>query len=400
MSVEGPTGLVEQASLYEQILHRAGQSHRLMSVHWELTYRCNERCTHCYLDVLPPGASVPGELTTEECYRVLDELANLGALYLTFSGGEIFVRRDFFEIAEYARKKSFLLRLFTNGILIKPEVADRIATLHPYAVEISVYSARAEIHDAITRLSRSHELSLRAVRLLCERGIRTIVKTPLMRENVREFDELKLQAEKLGAFFRYDVTVTPKDLGGLDPLKHRLSDEDLLWIFRKTIDPEHWIHREVTPEFKTCGIATHSLELDPYGNAFPCVQVRMSGGNVRQQSVREIWENAPMWKLLSSITISEMPVCSSCELKTMCVRCHGLAQLENGDLRAPSPVNCREALARRQVLIEKGALPADYPVPMHLREYVASQTTLAESNFIPMTELTTRTRVSTTSLNR
>ena len=369
MSVDGPLSQPEGVNLYEQIVARSGKAHRLLTAHWELTYRCNERCTHCYLDVFSPNAKVPGELTTEECFRVIDQLAELGALNLTLSGGEILVRRDFFDIAEYARSKKFLLRLFTNGILIKAHVADRIAALHPYAVELSVYSTRADIHDAITRVPRSLELTTRALRLLRERGIRTIMKTPLMRENVRELNALEAMANELGARFRYDPTITPKDSGALDPLTHRLTYDDLVWLFREKIEPAAWVDRVVTPESRTCGITLKALAIDPYGNVFPCIQTRSNAGNVRTQSLREIWEQSPVWRDLGSLTLGELPVCRTCELRNLCARCHGLAQAENGDLRAPALVNCHEALARRQVLVERGALPQDYPIPTHLQTY-------------------------------
>jgi len=367
LTVEGPALEPESANLYAQIVTRTQKQHRLFSVHWELTYRCNERCTHCYLDVLAPSAEAPGELNTQECFRVVDELAALGVLNLTFSGGEILVRRDFFEIAEYAHSKRFLLRLFTNGTLVRPAVADRIAALHPYAVEISLYGVDAETHEDVTRLPRSFELSLRALRLLHERGVHTVLKTPLMHHNVRQYDALQALAEELGAQFRHSVTITPQDTGGLDPLRHRMTDDDLFWLFRKTIEPGYWEKRALSPDARTCGITLNACDLDPYGNVFPCVQTRIAAGNVRVQSLPGIWKESLLWTELGNLTLSELPVCGQCELRSFCVRCHGLAQVEDGDLRGPASVNCREALVRRQVLIEKSALPADYSIPAHLQ---------------------------------
>ncbi len=367
MTVEGPALEPESANLYAQIVTRTLKQHRLFSVHWELSYRCNERCTHCYLDVLAPSADAPGELNTEECIRVVDELAALGVLNLTFSGGEILARRDFFEIAEYAHSKRFLLRLFTNGTLVKPAVADRIAALHPYAVEISLYGVDAQTHETVTRLPRSLELSIRALRLLRERGVHTVLKTPLMHHNIRQYDALQALAIELGAQFRHSVTITPQDTGGRGPLRHRMTDDDLLWLFRKIIEPGYWEKRALPPDARTCGISLNACNLDPYGNVYPCVQTRSAAGNVREQPLQVIWKESPLWIELGNLTLGELPVCRTCELRSLCVRCHGLAQVEDGDLRGPASVNCREALVRRQVLIEKGALPADYPIPAHLQ---------------------------------
>ncbi|MBM3128548.1 MAG: radical SAM protein [Chloroflexi bacterium] len=371
MSVEGPSSIPEAASPYDQIVNQTRQQHRLFSAHWELTYRCNQKCSHCYLDVCPPQSAALDELTTAEAFRVIDELAALGALNLTLSGGEVLVRHDWFEIAQYARARKFLLRLFTNGILITPRVADQMASLHPYAVELSVYGADAETHDGMTQRARSFELVMRAFQLLRERGIRTWFKVPLMRENIQQFDALRALAESLGAVFRYDITITVKDDGGRAPLQHRLTYADYVWLFRKVIDPKVWVERTVTPETRMCGIAKNALAIDPAGNVSPCVQVRTRVGNVHEQSLREMWARAHAWNELGRITLNDLPVCRVCELQSVCVRCHGLALLEDGDLRAPAMINCLEALARRQVLIEKGALaPEKFPIPAHLQGVV------------------------------
>lgn len=347
---------------YRQIISKMQEQRRLFSAHWELTYRCNQQCTHCYLNVLPPAAQVPDELTTEECKDILDQLAAEGVLHLTFSGGEILVRRDFFEIAEYARKKGFALTLYSNGTLIKPEVADRIATLHPLCVELSIYGARAETHERITLLPRSFELTTRACQLLVERRVRVVLKCPLMRENVREFHDIKSLAQKMGADFHYDTTITPKDSGELSPIVHRMTDVDLLWLFREAIDGvalDQWrdqLAREFSPTHRFCAIGLSGLLIDPYGEVYPCVQTRLSAGNLRRQSVSQIWRESPVWEKLRELTLKNLALCSTCDLRAYCTRCHGLAMIEDGDLHGCASICRREATFRRQVLQEKGAI--------------------------------------------
>ena len=398
MSAE-KTGIEQNhASIYDRLVAQTEKAHRLFSAHWELTYRCNEQCSHCYLDVLPVNAEAPGELTTGECFGVIDQLVELGVMNLLFSGGEVLARRDFFQIAEYARAKRILLRIYTNGILITPRMADQLAALHPFSVEISLYSVNPEIHDRITGRERSWELSMRAFGLLRDRGVRTKMKVPLMRENFHELREMEKLAAQIGAEFRYDTTITPKDDGGLTPLKHRLSHHDLVWVFREVLDADVWSKRRVSTDARTCGIGLNSLAIDPYGNIFPCVQTRELAGNVRTRSLRNIWEESPVWNDFINLTVSELPVCRDCELRNLCVRCHGLAKVEDGDLHGRAFANCREALARRQVLIEKGALAADYPVPAHLRDYAEEchagreQEQVFFTDFIPATSLSRRTR--------
>jgi MoaA/NifB/PqqE/SkfB family radical SAM enzyme len=95
-----------------------------LSVQLDLTYRCNERCVHCYLD-----HDDHGEMTTTEIKDLLDQLAAAGVFFLILSGGEIFLRKDLFEIVEHARKLLFSVKLKTNAVLIREAKARRIADL-------------------------------------------------------------------------------------------------------------------------------------------------------------------------------------------------------------------------------------------------------------------------------
>lgn len=344
----------EPGDRYKAILLRSQQQHRLVGVHWELTYRCNEKCTHCYLDVLLPGARLPGELTTEEARRVIDELAELGALTITFSGGEILVRHDFFEIAAYARKRGFAIRLYTNGILIRPEVADQIAALHPVAVELSIYGADAATHDGITTIPGSFDLTLRAARLLKERGVKVTLKTPITRENWDQMEAMRALAAEIGAGWQYDLTIVPKHTGDRSPLRHRMSDGQLLKVFQRELDPSSWHMAPYREDYRFCGIGLSSMTIGPYGEVFSCIGARVSAGNLREQPLATIWRESPVWQELSGLTLGNLPVCSTCELRQYCVRCHGNAAFEDGDMLGCSSVAYREARLRRQALMGKG----------------------------------------------
>jgi len=380
------------ANAYTRIVSKMLRQHRLLSVHWELTYRCNETCTHCYLDVLKPNAKVAGELSTAQVTDGLDQLAAMGALNITFSGGEALVRQDFFEIAEHARRRRFAIRLFTNGILITPRLADRIAALQPVMVEISLYAADAGTHEAITLRRRSWDLTLRAFRLLRERGVHTQMKTPLMHENVYQLDALRELAASVGARFRSDPVITAKDNGDLSPLSHRLTYDDMLWLLRQEIGEDEPAPKPIGDAHRSCSIGLHSLVLDPYGNVFPCVQTRISAGNLLTQPLQEIW-TSHVFQQTGQLTFDLLPVCRTCELNHICHRCHANALVETGDMYAPAAANCREALARRQVMIEKGILPANFPIPAHLRNGVpddARAMPLAAqkpADFIPLTDV-------------
>lgn len=103
----------------------------------EITNRCPLECAHCYNNLpMSDGAARRSELSTEEHKQLLDQLSELGCLWLLYSGGEIFARADFLEIYSYARSKGFLITLFTNATLITERVADFLAEHPPFAIEV------------------------------------------------------------------------------------------------------------------------------------------------------------------------------------------------------------------------------------------------------------------------
>ena len=220
--------LCDTPDRYDIIVRKTLDKFIPFKVDWEITYRCNLRCSHCY----QTGPLGDKELTTEEIYYALDELMNLGCLYLTFTGGEIFLREDFFDIAKYARKKEFAIRLFTNGTLIDEKTADKIKELNPLSVEISLYGMDPEVHENITKIPGSYKKTINAFKFLRQRNINTVVKCTVMKDNVAEFDKLKDFARNTGAKFIFSLTVIPQIDGSKEVLKYRLSQEQLHALFQ------------------------------------------------------------------------------------------------------------------------------------------------------------------------
>src|ERR1700732_4649911 len=153
-----------------------------LSVQMDLTYRCNERCVHCYLD-----HDDHGEMSTSEIKDLLDQLAEAGVFFLTLSGGEILMRMDFFEILEHARMRRFCVKLKTNAVLIREKEAVRIRDLGVESIQISIYSHRPEVHDAITKMPGSLKRSIKAIRFLRSEGLRVTIANVLMLQNIQDY---------------------------------------------------------------------------------------------------------------------------------------------------------------------------------------------------------------------
>lgn len=335
-----------------------------LSVHFDLTYRCNERCVHCYLD-----HEDHGELTTAECLSVLEQLARSGTLFLTFSGGEIFLRRDFEEILAAARRLHFDVSLKSNALLITPERAVMLKRHGVRRVQISVYSDEPAVHDAITKVSGSLQRSLAAIPLLHAQGIHVKLACPLMKQNLLAYRGVMALAERLNVPYVLDLTITPMMDGGSGPLEHRASPDALLPILQDAAlqacgthapvaesDTELFLGSTVSSGIESsvyedlpCSAGHNSCYISPYGDVYACVQLPMSAGNLRETSFEKIWKQAPALDRVRNLRESSLPICSKCEIRSYCERCPGLAWMEGGDLSGAYERACSLAEQRARL---------------------------------------------------
>ena len=358
----------------DRLISRTVQKHRPLSVHFDLTYRCNERCVHCYLD-----HDDHGELTTAECLKVLHDLARSGALFLTFSGGEIFLRPDLYEILAAARGLHFDISLKTNALLVTPERAARLREFDVRRVQISVYSDIPAVHDAITKVPGSLLRTLAAIPILLEHGLQVKLACPLMQENLMAYRGVMALAEKLGIPYILDLTITPMMNGSGGPLAHRASVSSLLPVLQDPLmhackpqpgAPAASAVNASPPAFGSavssgienlayedlpCSAGHNSCYISPYGDVFPCVQLPQAAGNLRREKFDEIWYHAPQLERLRAIRESQLPICSRCEIRNYCERCPGLALMEGGDMLGAYERAC--ALAEEKARLAGVAVP-------------------------------------------
>jgi radical SAM protein with 4Fe4S-binding SPASM domain len=334
----------------QRVWDRALEHNVPVSVQFDLTYRCNERCIHCYLD-----HDDHGELTTAEVRAVLDQLASAGTLFLIFSGGELMLRRDLFELLDYARALRFDLKLKTNGLLVREREADRIRDAGVREVQISIYSHQASVHDAITKVAGSLERSIEAVRRLTARGLRVLIANVLMRQNAFDYHGVQELARSLGVEATVDPTITPKIDGDTSPLAHRLAEPQLLQIFRdRSFVPDDFCAPpsaaqadDETLDAMPCSAGHTSCYISPYGDVYPCVQFPLPTGNVRQQPFEAIWRHSPQLAGVRAIRVRDLTTCSGCGFVSSCTRCPGLAYME-GNMRGPSSADCEKSAIRAE----------------------------------------------------
>jgi len=341
------------SGLLEELTAKALANNIPFGVHMDLTYRCNERCVHCYLD-----HDDHGEMTTAEIKRVLGEMADAGVFVLTFSGGEIFLRKDFFEILEYARYDlHFSVKLKTNAIMIREREAARLREIGVESIQISIYSHRPEVHDAITLVPGSLKRSIDAAKFLKSQGLRVIFANVVMVRNVQDYRGVRALAAELGIDFVLDPTVTPMMDGNRSVLSLGVGPDQLREVFRDQnlvgdVD-EFCAIPGPTDENSLAALpcsAGHTLcYVSPYGDVFPCVQFPLPTGNVRKQRFIDIWRHSDQMNQVRSIRLKDLTTCTSCSHVGTCTRCPGLAYME-GNMRGPSSLDCEKSFARTGIL--------------------------------------------------
>jgi radical SAM protein with 4Fe4S-binding SPASM domain len=278
--------------------------------------------------------------------------------FLILSGGEIFLRKDLFEIVEYARKLLFAVKLKTNAVMIRDAKAKRIAALGVESVQISVYSHRAQVHDAITKVPGSFRRTIEGATLLKSNGVRVSFANVLMKHNAGDYPQVQALAAELGVGYHVDPTITPMMDGDRSILDLNITPGELEQVFHESTlvgNAEEFCAPPAGPlaeadalDTLPCSAGHTACYISPYGDVFPCVQFPLLSGNVRKTRFLDIWQGSLQLKEVRAITMADLQGCSSCAHGSSCSRCPGLAHME-GNMRGPSIQDCEKSFARTGV---------------------------------------------------
>jgi radical SAM protein with 4Fe4S-binding SPASM domain len=326
----------------------------------ELTNRCPLECVHCYNNLpMSDGRARKAELTTAEICRVIDELAELGCLWLLLTGGEVLARPDFLEIYRRAVSRGILTTIFTNGTMITERVADALAAMPPFSIEITVYGRTKATYEALTGIPGSFERCMRGIQLLLDRKLPLKLKTVAISINKHEVMAIRKFAEDLGVPFAFDPMINPRIDCSASPLAVRLTPADIVTLdLEDPVRVSDWRRLAIdfapapppegeTPLVYDCGGGVNSFAIDPYGNLSICVLSHVEMYNVRDGSVREGWEQ--YLRSVRAKRITRVTKCTACPLTSLCGSCAANAELENGDPEEPVDFLCRTAHLRAEV---------------------------------------------------
>mgnify|MGYP001239013424 CR=1 FL=1 len=325
-----------QTDFFERI-KKSGQRIPL-SGSLEVTFRCNLRCAHCYLGDNRNGVPDQKELTREEIYAILDQLAEAGTLWLLLTGGDPFVRPDFMDIYRYAVHKGFLVTVFTNGALLTERIVAELAELPPQMVEITLYGATKETYERITQIPGSYERCMRGIDLLLAHGIPLKLKTVVMSWNYAEFEDIKAIAAGKGVDFRYDSALVGAMTAGDGPLPLRITPQEAIALESNNAELKAELKAMLARtagqpdngKLYQCGAGLNSFHIDPYGMLYPCILSRPQGYDLQQGNFAEGWD--VFMQQLRDQPAQRNDQCAQCDLAILCRQCPGKSHLETGNM--------------------------------------------------------------------
>lgn len=306
----------------------------LKSIQFEITSRCNERCIHCYI---PTSKKDKGkDMSFEQFCKIIDEFADMGGLHVSLSGGEVFLHHDIIKMIRYCREKDMEICILSNLVTLKDIQIPFIKAANVSYIQVSLYSMTPEIHDAITTVKGSFIRTKLAIEKLIKANIPIQISCPLMNKNKDCYREVLEYAKSLNIkVFSDFILMAQADLSTHN-LENRLSIEDTEKIIRQIIefdlDYSKWV-KEKRPLLETietekyrkqpiCGVGINNFCVSENGDVYPCPGWQSYiVGNVKKQSLQNIWNKSSKLSSLRRITQSDFPKCISCDARNFCTRC-------------------------------------------------------------------------------
>ena len=343
-------------------------------VSWNLTYRCNLACEHCYLDAGPkPLVGTENfadrtELNTEECFKVIDQIVAFAPECLTIlTGGEPLLRRDILDIVRRAAERGLWVVVGTNGVRITENVAHRLAEAGARGLSLSLDALDPDRHDRFRMVRGAWQNTVEGAEILNHTGLPFIVQTTAGAHNLGELDAIadfaheRLAAKVWNLYFlvptgrgQFVSDMTP---GQYDEVLASLYRIQRKYSGRMLVNAKcapHYIktvlqHQQSgTGEGETpirsysggaggCPAGTHYLGIRPNGDVTPCPYLPVFAGSLRRTSLTELWASSELFNDIRRRS-SLGGRCGECEMNAHCGGCRARAYGMTGDLMAEDPL--------------------------------------------------------------
>ena len=339
---------------YMNILNaQAAAEKKPISGTFELTTRCNLACTMCYIAEHACNKDMMGkELSAEEWVSILRQASENGTTFATLTGGEIFLRRDFFDIYEPVRDMGLVLTLFSNGTLITKSIASRLAARMPNKIELTIYGASPETYEKVTGFRKGFELCINGIKNLLDAGIEPVVKSTITQDNLNDAEEMEDIVHGLGLPFKKGWLLNKRTDGKISKIEDsRLPAEKIL-----VLEEEIYLNKaeekkktEAKPEPRDgifyCSVGKTSFVINTSGELNACPDLPLPSASVPQKGFPAAWKELVDFV---DITTKQKSTCSTCEAKDYCNSCPAWSYLETNKMDEPVPYLCDIAFKRKE----------------------------------------------------
>jgi heme b synthase len=360
--------------------YRENIQNQLRVVFWETTAGCNLECIHCRrLDVA--REMMKDDLTTDESFRLLDQIAETGKSIVILSGGEPLIRPDIFKIAAYGSNIGLTMAMGSNGTLINEDMAERIKASGIQRVSISIDGANAATHDSFRKHAGSFDATMGGLKNLVKAGVGFQINCSIANHNVTQVQDIYQLALDMGAEAFHIFMLVPVGCGleiADDQMLNPTTYESVLnWLYdiskekkiqtKATCAPHYFrIMRQrakkegvvIKPQThgmgamtKGCLAGTSVCFVSHKGEVFPCGYFPVEAGNIRTQTLKNIWQNSEVFVNLRD-SKKLQGKCGVCEYNKFCGGCRARAYYDKGNYLAEEPYCIYKPLSRGQEKIK------------------------------------------------
>ncbi len=339
-------------------------ANQLRMVAWEVTRRCNLACVHCRASA--DNEQPENELSREECFRFLDDLAEWSSPVVILTGGEPLLREDIFEIAEHGTRLGLRMVMAPNGTLITEERVRRMIDSGIKRISISLDGDTPESHDSFRQVKGAFEGALNGIRIARSAGLEFQINTTVTRHNVHLIERILHLAIDLGAAAHHMFLLVPTGRGKYLTDAAISADEYekvLNWFYdqrkktaihlKATCAPHYYriLRQRAHEEGEKISFQTHGLDavtkgclggsafcfVSHQGEVQPCGYLNISCGNVRQTPMKKIWLESEHFLRLRDLSRYEGK-CGVCEYRRFCGGCRARAYEATGNYLAEEPL--------------------------------------------------------------
>jgi MoaA/NifB/PqqE/SkfB family radical SAM enzyme len=344
----------EHGPLVRELQRRAAVIRQPVNGAFELTERCNLCCEMCYVCLSARDAARrQKELSAAEWLTLAQDAVDNGMVFLLLTGGEVFLRPDFFDIYTPLTRLGLMLTLFTNGTLVTDRIAQRLAENPPSLTQITLYGGTAATYEAVTGVPGSYARCCTGIEALLKHRIRLELKTTITRRNVGELEAMRQMANNWGLAFSgawmlmrrrdgkpskvEDCRLSPQDCVSLEATERLDADERTESALRGT-------RARNAPVFR-CQAGKSAFAINSSGEMSPCLNLSQPGARPLDTGFRAAWER------LQHFVDGAPPlgsVCLACEMQGYCPLCPAWSAMETGSLTEPVPYLCSIASVRKE----------------------------------------------------